>query len=328
MKKRTLAWILALALCLSSAPFSLASGFPFSPYNKDEALSGAIEALMQSVFTAQYDGRSSGYMVRWADQLRIFVDGAYTDEDLATTQRFIQSLNDRVIWLPNVKMASAPDLANITITFAKLDELAGFNLPGYAQGEWGSFSYWFDDNLINRARIIIASDVTTQEDRNYLLQMKLTNALGLTNRIPTFSDSIIAQGYTPKQNLSQVDWLTLNLLYELFLYPGIEKDEAYDNLNSAVNASLTPGSRSVAQTMGGLELTIEELAKYNGKNGQPAYVAVDGIIYDMTNSSAWRNGNHNGFEAGVDLTYEIKNVSPHGISKLGNVVEVGRLVTR
>jgi predicted heme/steroid binding protein len=72
-------------------------------------------------------------------------------------------------------------------------------------------------------------------------------------------------------------------------------------------------------------LTIEELAQYDGKDGRKAYVAVDGIIYDMTDSSAWRLGMHNGFQAGKDLTEAIKNVSPHGVSKLSNVPRVGRL---
>ena len=74
-----------------------------------------------------------------------------------------------------------------------------------------------------------------------------------------------------------------------------------------------------------LLLTLKELKEFNGKDGKPAYVAVDGIIYDMTNSVPWKNGSHNGFEAGNDLTKEIKEVSPHGVGKLENVVEVGRV---
>ncbi len=74
-----------------------------------------------------------------------------------------------------------------------------------------------------------------------------------------------------------------------------------------------------------LTLTVEELAKYNGKDGNPAYVAVDGVIYDVTNVPEWKDGEHNGYAAGNDLTEEIKNVSPHGVSKLDGVPVVGKL---
>ncbi len=74
-----------------------------------------------------------------------------------------------------------------------------------------------------------------------------------------------------------------------------------------------------------LVLSLEELAQFDGQDGNRAYVAVDGIIYDVTDSAPWKNGKHNGFAAGNDLTREIKEVSPHGISKLANVVQVGRL---
>jgi predicted heme/steroid binding protein len=74
-----------------------------------------------------------------------------------------------------------------------------------------------------------------------------------------------------------------------------------------------------------LVLTTEELAQYDGKNGNPAYIAVDGVIYDVTNVPQWKNGDHNGFTAGRDLTDEIKNISPHGVSKLKTVPVVGRL---
>jgi len=71
--------------------------------------------------------------------------------------------------------------------------------------------------------------------------------------------------------------------------------------------------------------TLEELSAYNGTNGMPAYVAVDGIVYDFTNLGAWRNGKHNGYTAGKDLTDEIINVSPHGLKNLEGVPIVGSL---
>ena len=75
-----------------------------------------------------------------------------------------------------------------------------------------------------------------------------------------------------------------------------------------------------------LELTADELAQYDGKDGQPAYIAVDGVIYDVTNVPQWKNGDHNGFTAGKDLTEEIKTISPHGVSKLKGLPVVGKLI--
>ncbi|BCJ95831.1 hypothetical protein acsn021_34000 [Anaerocolumna cellulosilytica] len=72
-------------------------------------------------------------------------------------------------------------------------------------------------------------------------------------------------------------------------------------------------------------LTIEELAEYNGKDGNPAYIAVDGVIYDVTDSKKWENGEHNGFTAGEDLTDNIKDISPHGTSVLSKLPVVGEI---
>jgi len=74
-----------------------------------------------------------------------------------------------------------------------------------------------------------------------------------------------------------------------------------------------------------IELTLEELSAFDGSNGNRAYIAVDGIIYDVTDSSRWRNGRHNGFQAGQDLTKQILEDSPHGVRTLNNVPAIGRL---
>jgi predicted heme/steroid binding protein len=73
-----------------------------------------------------------------------------------------------------------------------------------------------------------------------------------------------------------------------------------------------------------LELTADELAAYDGKDGKPAYVAVDGVIYDVTDVPQWANGTHNGNTAGKDLTDVIKS-APHGESVLAKLTVVGKL---
>ena len=101
--------------------------------------------------------------------------------------------------------------------------------------------------------------------------------------------------------------------------------------SSAASDAATTDSGSATATAdaaanGTLELTLDQLKQYDGKNGNPAYVAVDGIIYDVTNVKAWKNGEHNGYSAGNDLTDIIKNKSPHGVKNLEGLPIVGKLV--
>ncbi len=87
----------------------------------------------------------------------------------------------------------------------------------------------------------------------------------------------------------------------------------------------TPGNEG--KGMGeGLELTLEELAEFDGQNGNRAYIAVDGNVYDVTDLPPWSGGVHNDFPAGHDYTEEIKEVSPHGLTPLENLEPVGTIV--
>ena len=42
------------------------------------------------------------------------------------------------------------------------------------------------------------------------------------------------------------------------------------------------------------EFTLEELAKFNGADGKPAYFAYRGKVYEVTGSDTWENGDHLG----------------------------------
>ena len=67
---------------------------------------------------------------------------------------------------------------------------------------------------------------------------------------------------------------------------------------------------------------MTELQKYDGQNGNPAYVAVNGNVYDVTNVKQWDKAVHQGHVAGTDLT-SVMNDSPHGASVLDGLTIVG-----
>jgi len=58
-------------------------------------------------------------------------------------------------------------------------------------------------------------------------------------------------------------------------------------------------------------MSVEKLARYDGREGRRALVTVGEKIYDFTESSHWKDGDHKGMHrAGCDLTEELKS-APH-----------------
>ncbi|MFD1018374.1 cytochrome b5 [Thalassobacillus hwangdonensis] len=76
-----------------------------------------------------------------------------------------------------------------------------------------------------------------------------------------------------------------------------------------------------------IEITREQLSEFTGMNGKPAYVAVDEIIYDVTNNAAWSVASHFGLTAGEDLSQEFASCHTGQQWILETLPPVGRLIT-
>ncbi|ADK15912.1 MULTISPECIES: cytochrome b5 domain-containing protein [Clostridium] len=73
------------------------------------------------------------------------------------------------------------------------------------------------------------------------------------------------------------------------------------------------------------QFTLEELSKYNGAGGSPAYVAVNGIVYDVSLSPVWGGGTHFSLYAGKDLTLQFKACHSGETKILNGLPKVGEL---
>ena len=77
--------------------------------------------------------------------------------------------------------------------------------------------------------------------------------------------------------------------------------------------------------------TLEELSKYDGKNGNPAYIAANNIVYDVSDSKDFLTGIHKQCPqciAGTDVT-ALFDYSPHksdkDMTELNKLPKVGTL---
>lgn len=114
---------------------------------------------------------------------------------------------------------------------------------------------------------------------------------------------------------------------EIF-YPGKFKANNQPSLTPQINAPkgeddedetiLAPQKSSTSQSK---IFTRTELAKFNGQNGQPAYLAVDGVVYDL--SSVFVNGKHFQHMAGQELSNAFN--SQHIKSQITKYPVVGKL---
>lgn len=99
-------------------------------------------------------------------------------------------------------------------------------------------------------------------------------------------------------SLIQEEMYKINVLKE-FLRNMMEMKGEYENSNDLIRQTFT----------------IEELAKYDGKGNNPAYVAIDGIVYDVSFEAVWAAGKHFGLEAGRDLSDEFKSCHKEEVLK-------------
>ena len=73
------------------------------------------------------------------------------------------------------------------------------------------------------------------------------------------------------------------------------------------------------------KITRQELEENNGQNGKPAYIAYQGKVYDVSDSSFWMDGEHMGMHnAGKDLTEDLE-MAPHNQENIERVKYVGDL---
>lgn len=73
-------------------------------------------------------------------------------------------------------------------------------------------------------------------------------------------------------------------------------------------------------------ISLRNLSLANGQDSAHIWIAFKGLVYDVTNSRLWKNGQHYEHWAGQDLTIELKD-APHSAAVFSKMKIVGKLET-
>lgn len=151
--------------------------------------------------------------------------------------------------------------------------------------------------LLNLAKLLSQYDINIEIDEpHYERRSKEEAIITLIDDINSYTEILSGEDDNTKKLVTKLINIKCNLIKELI------KDQRAE-----------------------LILTKEELLKFDGSNGNPAYVAIDGIIYDVTKNRTWLDGVHFGLVAGRDLTEEINSCHDNKEAILSKLTPVGKL---
>lgn len=100
-------------------------------------------------------------------------------------------------------------------------------------------------------------------------------------------------------------------------------------VDSSTDTTASGSTVTTALGTGEKIFSLTELAEFDGKDGGAAYVAVDGVVYDVSDSARWPEGQHSscnlGAMAGKDLSEEIEQAPASMRALLEKMRVVGKL---
>jgi hypothetical protein len=213
--------------------------------DRESFTSDEIAYFREIAFGSEYGGKSENIR-KWRENILVGVEGSATEEDRESLSRVVSELNE-IIGSPQVRIldnwadADRPvqtpengdsgtgksEQPNLQVYFIPHAEFEDHTSKQIAQDNWGLFFYYEDtEGVINRAKVLIASDKANAKERAHLIREEFTQALGLAQDSGKYPGSIFYQGWTTVQNYSEIDKKLISMLYDKEIAPNMPEKEA------------------------------------------------------------------------------------------------------
>lgn len=206
----------------SSTPKPAHSALYIDGYTQDQIISFFNEVVLDTEYTT---GAGDFTLVqKWEDPIRYRIYGEPTQQDLLKLETLFAELN-KIEGFPGAFLAEDGEVENLSIYFQDYDafyEKFG-EFINYEESD-GAVQYWYynDSNCIYEASIGYLMD-TAQSTRFSVIPEEVVNGLGISDTVLR-EDSVTYQYASDAEELSEIDWLLLKLLYHPNIKAGMDRE--------------------------------------------------------------------------------------------------------
>ncbi|WP_299532227.1 DUF2927 domain-containing protein [Ulvibacterium sp.] len=187
-------------------------------------------------------GNSSEVTRKWEASMRIFMDGAPTADNRLTLEQAVQDINQLATDGFSIEIVDDPLRSNCYVFFGSgLDFVELFpdeesNVFAFTTGYFRV--WWSNNNVIQKARIIINPNLLTPTQQRSVILEEITQSIGLTNDSPLQPDSVFYEtlndaGYAPEY--ADIDRELIRLLYHPKMNTGLDENQVEEVLRDILN---------------------------------------------------------------------------------------------
>lgn len=197
-------FLFSLILLLSSSSVSQTQQDIQSYFNEVAYGSDAIQ------------GPQGNKITKWDKDIKMYLDGYYSSQDLITVKNLISELNTLIGGI-KITIVKSRSEANSTVYFGDFNGFNSkylYNQSQYIRCNGYCLIYSYGESIIiNEVKIFIKNDVSSLDKKHAIIE-EITQSLGLANDSWSYEDSMFYEGYSTTQQLSKIDKEVIRMLYK------------------------------------------------------------------------------------------------------------------
>jgi hypothetical protein len=163
----------------------------------------------------ELSGPQKQKITKWDKDVKIFVDGHYTSQDLVTIKILLTELNELIAPLKMTIVKNKSE-SNSIVYFGDFNTFNARHLNNsnaHVDCNGYCLIYGFDENtIITETKIFIRTGTSTLDKKHAIIE-EITQSLGLARDSWKYPESIFYEGYTTTQQLSKLDRELIKMLY-------------------------------------------------------------------------------------------------------------------